>query len=98
MSYQPTAAEKGIARSNDPRDDYILLGIDAEGSHHVYRTYAEEVVVVEGTERVWCEDVAGVSVDEWMSHIADVRGWDYLGYGPLARVVATNAGLAADAA
>lgn len=67
--------------STGPRPRTIFLGVDADGSEHVYKTESESVHVVENGDRVWRRDLAGVHVDEWVAHITDRRGWDTKLYG-----------------
>jgi hypothetical protein len=64
------------------RPTYVPLGVDAEGRHHVYRTTNETVHVVGrdcGREHV--EPIGRRPVDEWMTFVAERRGWDRRDYG-----------------
>lgn len=55
---QPMSTKRSTRnRSTDPRPTYIALGRDAEGREHVYRTYAEEIVVIRDGQRVHIEDL-----------------------------------------
>lgn len=70
--HDSTASDRG----SDPRANYILAGIDENGSHHVYRTIDETVHVVtpEG-DREHVQDLGGRSIHEWLTFVADVRSW-----------------------
>ena len=64
------------------RPRYVSLGVDADGSHHVYRTVDESIHVVHcerGREHV--EHIARRPVDEWMVFVDERRGWDERHYG-----------------
>ncbi|OAQ51485.1 hypothetical protein HTG_18945 [Natrinema mahii] len=77
MSVQPRTHETvSEAQTTDPRDDYIPVGVDNEGAHHVYRTIDESVHVVENGERTVRYDLEDVekTIDDWIDYIADRRG------------------------
>lgn len=80
---QPMSTEHRSARKGtDPRPNYLLLGTDAEGRDHVYRTYAEEVVIVRDGQRTHVEDLAAYpGVDSWLQLVADRIGWADVAYG-----------------
>ncbi|QFU84298.1 hypothetical protein [Natronorubrum aibiense] len=63
-------------QTTDPRADYIPIGIDNEGAHHVYRTTDESVHVIENGERAFRYDLEDVekTIDDWIDYITDRRG------------------------
>ncbi|MFC6765901.1 hypothetical protein [Natrinema soli] len=78
MSIQPRTTETVSARSRtDPRPDYILVGIDTEGAHHVYRTTDETVHVIHNTKRTYCYDLEAVNQDinDWIEYVKAERGF-----------------------
>ena len=77
MSIQPRTHETvSEAQTTDPRANYISVGIDNEGAHHVYRTTDESVHVIENGERTFRYDLKDVekTIDDWIDYIADRRG------------------------
>jgi len=77
MSVQPRTHETvSEAQTTDPRADYISVGIDNEGAHHVYRTTDESVHVIENGERTVRYDLEDVekTIDDWIDYIIDRRG------------------------
>src|SRR6056297_1702624 len=77
MSIQPRTPETvSEAQTTDPRADYISVGIDNEGAHHVYRTSDESVHVIENGERTVRYDLEDIekTIDDWIDYIADRRG------------------------
>ncbi|RZV05210.1 hypothetical protein BDK88_4233 [Natrinema hispanicum] len=77
MSVQPRTHETvSEAQTTDPRANYISVGIDNEGAHHVYRTTDESVHVIENGERTVRYDLEDVekTIDDWIDYIADRRG------------------------
>ncbi|AGB39831.1 hypothetical protein [Natronococcus occultus] len=78
MSIQPRTPETVSARSRtDPRPDYILVGIDTEDAHHVYRTTDETVHVIHDTDRTYRYDLAAPdrSINDWIDYIQTRRGF-----------------------
>lgn len=64
------------------RPHTIVLGIDAEGARHIYRTHRETIHVVRVNGHRECRvDVSDRHVDDWMEHVAEVRGWARRDYG-----------------
>ncbi|MFA9427052.1 hypothetical protein [Natronorubrum sp. A-ect3] len=77
MSIQPRTHETVSDESNyDSRADYIFVGVDNEGAHHVYRTTDESVHVIENGERTFRYDLEDVekTIDDWIDYIYDRRG------------------------
>lgn len=62
------------ATTSDPRPDYIHVGTDAAGAHHVYLTATEEVVVVAEGRRVHRQALEGRSINAWMDCVTKRRG------------------------
>lgn len=76
MQSNTTAAQERAAHGRtDPRDDTLLLGIDAEGCHHLLKTEraADRVLVVDDGAVVWV--VEDADVEAWVEHITAARGW-----------------------
>lgn len=69
------------------RPSYFVAGIDAVGYHHVFRTYANEVVVVDAErgriEHVYDFDAldADHDLDAYMDFVDARRGWAHRSYG-----------------
>lgn len=78
MSANASPCKKGNATRTDPRQRNILLGIDADGAHHVYQTRLERVVVVDpdAGEIVHVQDLGEKDVDDWMRHVENDREWE----------------------
>ena len=66
--------------TTDPRDKNILLGVDADGLHHVYQTHVEQIKVIDGSEVVADRNVVGFHVDDWMHTVAQQVGWERTNY------------------
>ena len=66
------------AQTTDPRDDYIPVGVDEEGAHHVYRTTDESVHVIENGGRTQRENLeaVGQTINAWIDYVAHERGWE----------------------
>ncbi|WP_339105943.1 hypothetical protein [Haloterrigena salinisoli] len=78
MSIQPRTTETVSAHSRtDPRPDYILVGIDTEGAHHVYRTTDETIHVIHTTERTYRYDLTTCDqdIDDWIKYVQAERGF-----------------------
>ncbi|WP_126664360.1 hypothetical protein [Haloterrigena salifodinae] len=78
MSIQPQSHETVSARSRtDPRPDYILVGIDTEDAHHVYRTTDETVHVVHNTDRTYRYNLEAVDqgINDWIEYVNAERGF-----------------------
>jgi hypothetical protein len=78
MSTPTRTTETVSARSRtDPRPDYILVGIDTEGAHHVYRTTDESVHVIDNTERTYRYDLEALeqTIDDWIEYVTTRRGF-----------------------
>ncbi|WP_222913543.1 hypothetical protein [Natrinema sp. SYSU A 869] len=72
MSIQPRTHETvSEVQSTGPREDYIPIGTDTEGAHHVYRTTDESVHVIGDGERTVRYDLEGLhkSIDDWIDYI-----------------------------
>lgn len=79
MSSYDTCQQK--SSGTDPRPTYLALGRDAEGREHVYRTFAEEVVVIRDGQRVHIEQLGNRSVDDWMAFVRERTGWMRTDFG-----------------
>lgn len=64
------------ATDSDPRDDYILIGVDVEGADHLYRTKDEHVLVVEDGAVAQNYDLEALdkTVNDWIDYVKDRRG------------------------
>lgn len=60
----------------------IVLGTDADGCDHLYKTESESVHVIDAGERVWREDLT-TDVDDWVDHITARRDWATKRYGSI---------------
>ncbi|AGB37019.1 hypothetical protein [Natronococcus occultus] len=78
MSIQPRTPETVSARSRtDPRPDYILVGVDTEDAHHIYRTTDETIHVIHNADRTYRYDLAALnrSINDWIDYIQTQRGF-----------------------
>ena len=75
MERSITTDDRTALEHHDPRDDTLLVGVDADGCHHVLKTEqrTDTLLVVEGADVVWREN--DVDADEWVDHIAGRREW-----------------------
>lgn len=79
MTTNATCRQESTARV---RPATIVLGTDAEGATHLYRTQTETVHVVDADgRREHVASVAGRPVEDWMAHVRDARGWASEHYG-----------------
>ncbi|ELY62046.1 hypothetical protein [Natronococcus jeotgali] len=79
MSIQPRTPETVSARSRtDHRPHYILIGIDTEDAHHVYRTTDETVHVISDSERTHRYDLNTVDrrINDWIEYVKVKRGFE----------------------
>jgi hypothetical protein len=77
MRSNATPDEKGTVR-----EPYLLLGVDALGNHHVFRTTDDTIHVVGDGRRHHVEDLRRPwDADEWMHYVADKYGWQRAEYG-----------------
>lgn len=86
MSTYDTAANESSDRTARVRPTYILLGIDANGSHHVAHTPSETVRIVHpdgsrATKHLTDPACPVSSIDAYVEYIADLGGWDDRRYG-----------------
>jgi hypothetical protein len=63
------------------RRTYAPLGTDTNGASHVYRTVDETIFVIHDGRITHRIDVNGRLVDDYMTHVQDVRGWRDRRYG-----------------
>jgi hypothetical protein len=78
MSIQPRTPETVSARSRtDHRPDYLLIGVDTEDAHHVYRTTDETVHVIHDTTRTYRYDLETLerSINDWIDYVQTNRGF-----------------------
>lgn len=64
------------SQSGTVRPRYLLIGADEEGCDHLYRTSDETILVINGTELVWRQDITNRSVTDWVDFIEQKRGWE----------------------
>jgi hypothetical protein len=78
MTTNASGTEKRSAGSSTVRDRYIVLGEDAEGGTHLYRTVDETIFAFDAAGRPEHRfDIAApAAVDDYMAHVADARGWE----------------------
>jgi hypothetical protein len=83
MSTNETPNQKGSHDSHSPRPRYIYLGEDTEGGTHLYRTVDETIFAVTPDGRLAhrfdLDDAR--TVDHYVAHVRDARGWYNLTYG-----------------
>lgn len=74
------------ASAHNPRARYIYLGEDSDGGTHVYRTVDETVFAVTPAGRIEHRfDISDArTVDHYVAHVRDARGWYNLRYGAAA--------------
>ncbi|WP_306055611.1 hypothetical protein [Natronococcus wangiae] len=78
MSIHTQTYETVSARGRtDPRPDYILVGVDTDGAHHVYRTIDESVHVIDSHERTYRYDLEALekTINDWIAYITTRRGF-----------------------
>lgn len=77
---QPTTEK---ASAHNPRPRYIFLGTDADGGTHVYRTIDETIFAFDSEgRRLYRFDIDDQrTVDDYVAHVRDARGWYDLVYG-----------------
>ena len=69
------------------RPSYFVAGVDSVGYHHVFRTFANEVLVVDADRgriehRYDFDDLsANHDLDAYMEFVDERRGWDRRSYG-----------------
>jgi len=64
------------------RPRYILLGVDEQDRHHVYRTTDDTVTVIRDGERQFVIELAGDETpDDQMQIVAEHTGWQTRYYG-----------------
>lgn len=68
-------------KRTDPRPKYLYLGTDAEGGAHYYDTRNDRVHVARGPDREHVQVLDDQSVDDWMAHVEETRGWAERHYG-----------------
>lgn len=65
----------------DPRPDYVPLGVDERGAHHVYDTGSETVHIIHPDGSRGRRLLDGGDVDDWMDAVAGSWGWETKKYG-----------------
>lgn len=88
-TFDSPAQETAGTTQYRPRN--IPLGIDSKGAHHVYKTHAEAIVVIdpESGTQIHREQLDErlqnhghtIDVDGWMDTIEEESGWDECWYG-----------------
>jgi len=78
---EKVAAHDTDATRTDPRPDYIPLGVDADGAHHVWDRTTDTIHIVHDDGSRGRRLLGGNSVDDWMDAVADARGWATRRYG-----------------
>jgi len=85
MQSNTRTAHQGAARTKvshtDPRPDYIPLGADGDGAHHVWDRTTDTIHIVHDDGSRGRRLLGGKSVDDWMDAVADARGWATRRYG-----------------
>jgi hypothetical protein len=70
------ATNTRTAENASVRPRWLYCGMDATGTDHVYNTVTRSVVAVAPDgDREHVADLAEASIDEWMSFVAQKRGW-----------------------
>jgi len=79
----PTTPTRQKRTDCDPRPRTILLGIDSQGNHHVWRRDLNRVHVVDPETGVRHDRVQfhGELLDDWMQQVAHGTGWAKQVYG-----------------
>ncbi|MFC6764358.1 hypothetical protein [Natrinema soli] len=78
MSIQSRTTETVSARSRtNHRPDYILVGIDTEDAHHVYRTTDETVHVIHNSDRTYRYNLntCDQRINDWIEYVKAERGF-----------------------
>lgn len=83
MSTKDTSDQKGSHDTHSPRPRYIYIGEDTCGGSHVYRTVDETIFAIDADGRIEhrFELVDARTVDHYVAHVRDARGWYNLCYG-----------------
>jgi hypothetical protein len=86
MSTYDTGCNESSDRTARVRPKYILLGIDANGSHHVAHTPSETVRIVHpdgsrNTKHLTDPDCPVNGIDEYVEYIEALGGWADRRYG-----------------
>jgi hypothetical protein len=76
------------------RPAYILVGTDADGAQHVYRTTDETVHVIDDCGREEVQSVAAHGIEAWLAFVGDRRGWDHCRFTDGLAAMMTRAGVA----
>lgn len=77
MPIQPRTPETVSAHSRtDHQPDYILVGVDTEDTHHVYRTTGKTVHVIHNADRTCRYNLAAHSqrINDWTEYVKAERG------------------------
>lgn len=58
-------------QTTNPREDYIPVGTDTDGAHHVYRTVDESIHVIKDGERTVRYDLEShnKSINDWIDYV-----------------------------
>jgi hypothetical protein len=86
MTHSRSAAHQGAARTTDvsntdPRPDYIPLGVDGDGAHHVWDRRTDTIHIVHDDGSRGRRLLGDHSVDDWMAAVDDAQGWTSRRYG-----------------
>jgi hypothetical protein len=76
-----TAAHDTDATRTDPRPDYIPLGVDGAGAHHVWDRRTDTIHIVHDDGSRGRRLLGDHSVDDWMAAVDDAQGWASRRYG-----------------
>lgn len=76
-----TPTEENVSAHN-PRPRYVYIGEDTNGGTHLYRTVDETIFAFDASGRFEFRfDVDARTVDHYVAHVKDSRGWYDLVYG-----------------
>lgn len=85
MQSNTAAAHQGAARTDvshtDPRPDYIPLGVDGDGAHHVWDRRTDTIHIVHDDGSRGRRLLGDHAVDDWMAAVDDAQGWATRRYG-----------------
>lgn len=78
MSIQKRSTQESAARV---RPKYALLGVDADGKHHIHDTTTETVHIVHPDGSRGRRLLDGGTVDDYVAAVENAQGWDDQRYG-----------------
>ena len=60
----------------DLASDAFRIGIDTDGQAHIFSRIRATVTVFNESEHVRTQSLADCRLSDWLTHIAETRGWD----------------------